>query len=346
MKRHANSRSEHRDLELAAQWALRRAEGESLEDDTAFRAWRDQDPGNSQVLAALEKNLEEVDRFAGAPDMLRLRRDALAAAQRSHALRRVRSMFTSRFGLVAGVAFICVVLGVIAAYLRPDAHTLQTAVGERRSFLLPDGSALSLDAATELTVDYSKARRRLSLQRGRAKFDVARDPLRPFFVEASGKVVVATGTSFSVELVESQVRVVLYEGHVEVLPAAGAEDHGQRSKSVQARLLPGQELVAPAADVTGGMQTAPIDTARSLAWQSGDLTFEDDPLALAVERVNRYSDKPVTLGDSAAAAVRISGIFHAGDTQAFIEGVTAVFPVRAVESAGKTTLLFEAKSRR
>jgi transmembrane sensor len=49
-----------------------------------------------------------------------------------------------------------------------------------------------------------------------------------------------------------------------------------------------------------------------------------------VERVNRYSNEKLEIGDSAAGQVRVTGVFTAGDVQAFVEGVSGAFPVRAV----------------
>lgn len=72
-----------------------------------------------------------------------------------------------------------------------------------------------------------------------------------------------------------------------------------------------------------------IDTARSLAWEGGQLVFENERLAVAVERMNRYSSEKLSVGDPTASAVRIDGVFDAGDTSAFVEGVTGVFPVLA-----------------
>ncbi|MBL8271113.1 FecR domain-containing protein [Steroidobacter sp.] len=331
------------DSERLAQWSLRRADGEPLDQDPAFLEWLAANPDNARELQALDATLEDIDSFAGTPELVKLRRDALIAAQRSLGWRRIKSMFDSRPRIAAGVAFICLLAGATTAYLSLAAQTFETAVGERRTFALADGSKLSLDAATKVTVDYSGERRRLTLKQGRAKFDVSRDPLRPFSVAAASKLVVATGTSFSVELADSQVRVVLYEGHVDVLPASSVR--GRSRHKLQERLEPGTELVAPAADTTAAAQLTPIDAARSLTWESGDLAFADEPLALAIERVNRYSAEPVTFGDAAAAAVRISGVFHSGDTQAFIDGVTAVFPLRAQQSEAGTTLVYDERKK-
>jgi transmembrane sensor len=52
------------------------------------------------------------------------------------------------------------------------------------------------------------------------------------------------------------------------------------------------------------------------------------------------------VADRDASNVRISGVFHAGDTEAFIDGVTALFPVRAERDARGATFVFEGKKPR
>src|SRR3546814_19363224 len=85
-----------------------------------------------------------------------------------------------------------------------------------------------------------EAGRQVELLAGRAKFDVAKDPQRPFTVAAGDKLVVAVGTRFSVELIDGQVRVILYEGQVEV------RDRNSAVKAQEAqrryRLKAGSEL--------------------------------------------------------------------------------------------------------
>jgi transmembrane sensor len=80
-----------------------------------------------------------------------------------------------------------------------------------------------------------------------------------------------------------------------------------------------------------------VDVERSLSWEEGQLSFDSEPLASAVERFNRYAREPLAVGDPASANVRVNGVFNAGDTEAFVEGVTALHPVRAVRSGGKIT---------
>ncbi len=61
--------------------------------------------------------------------------------------------------------------------------------------------------------------------------------------------------------------------------------------------------------------------------------FDAEPLGTAVERMNRYSNDALSVADAAASAVRIDGVFDAGDTAAFVEGVTGVFRIDAQATA-------------
>lgn len=73
----------------------------------------------------------------------------------------------------------CLILFIGADLVAPFSATYQTGVG-RRVVALADGSMLSLDASTRVDVRYLGDRRELWLRSGRAKFVVAKDPLRLF----------------------------------------------------------------------------------------------------------------------------------------------------------------------
>ena len=72
---------------------------------------------------------------------------------------------------------------------------------------------------------------------------------------------------------------------------------------------------------------ADVNLDRATAWQAGKLFFDNEPLADAVERVNRYSRRAIVV-DPSVGQVGISGVFNAGDADAFVEAVTSYFPVQ------------------
>jgi transmembrane sensor len=234
---------------------------------------------------------------------------------------------------------VAVAAGVAWRASLPDVY--RTTEGERRIVELADGSRASLDSATVLKVKYERGRRRLWLDSGRAKFSVAKDPLRPFSVAAGDKLVVATGTVFSVERLTGQMRVVLYEGHVAVL-----DDKTGRSETpvpIRIGAVPAEKLLTPDHELVTSTSSdatvvSPTDPARARSWENGQLVFQDEPMDLAVERVNRYARDKLRIGDPGVGRLRISGVFTSGDTSAFVDGVTAVLPVHAVAANGVTVL--------
>ncbi len=74
----------------------------------------------------------------------------------------------------------------------------RTAAGEQRVLTLDDGSRLTLAGDSAINLDLVDHQRHVTLLRGRAYFQVASDPHRPFLVEAGEARVRVTGTRFEV----------------------------------------------------------------------------------------------------------------------------------------------------
>lgn len=321
-------------LEQAGEWCMRLADGGlARSDQERFEAWLEE---TSENRKAFEQTVSVWQRFgepSAAPEVICLRTEALEALRLANQ-KRWRSGRKS-FQWIAGIAAVLlVVILPLGLWYSSLPQVYQTGIGERRVAMLGDGSKVSLDAATKLEVKLAADRRELVLDAGRAKFDVAKDALRPFTVRAGDEIVVATGTSFSVEMVGGKAHVVLYEGHVSVIDAArkatSLDDSPKSIAAAQVELQPGKELIAPLAG--GAPQVIPADFEKSLSWESGQLTFIDEPLDTAVARVNRYSDKKVELADASLGHLKVSGVYNAGDVAAFAVGIDAVLPVRVTDT--------------
>lgn len=337
----AQEQVEARDAE-AAMWCLALADGGlSIDDQRAFDAWI-ADEDNSRVFEEALRVWRAADQAAELPEIIRVRTQALQRFRRVNG-RRWNRRLPGRWFWAAGLAAM-LALAFGASLLNPSALSYQTGVGERQVAMLSDGTRLSLDADTRVDVRLRETGRDLTLVRGRAKFDVARDPLRPFSVTAGGKVVVATGTSFSVELLRNEARVLLYEGHVAVLDRATTAGSLARARAPRAAppgftaLEPGRELVVALDSPLVAPRMQAADPVRSLTWEGGQLNFDDEPLASAVERVNRYSDRKVVLGDPRLASLHVNGVFEAGDIAAFVEAVATFNRIRVVEGDNEVIL--------
>ena len=207
--------------------------------------------------------------------------------------------------------------------MRPaDYHTGR---GERRIVTLSDGSRLSLDSDSEVTVRYADHRRDLHLIKGQARFDVAHDRTRPFSVVAGNQRVIATGTAFNIDMAGPQILVTLIEGHVVVLTENGGEANVAQAGRIE--LQAGQQLAASA---HAPARIIPASIPRVTAWTAGQLIFDNEPLASVVDRINRYSDTQIFISDPAIGDLKISGVFNAGDAGNFVNIVTRYLRVRAL----------------
>lgn len=325
-------------LTEAAAWRVRLSET-GVASTTEFERWLEM-PGSRTAWNQLSRSWDCFDQLAQTPDMMAARRAALAdareAANRTAAHRTIRLV-----GAIAALLLVAV-LGVSGYRWFTSPLDYRTAIGERRIVTLSDGSKLSLDSDSEVTVRYAAHARSLELLRGQARFDVAHDRSRPFSVVAGSQKVIATGTAFNIDMAGSRVLVTLIEGHVVVLPSDGDEDGAAHDRRHVIELRAGQQLTAGAATPP---QIAPANIQRVTAWTIGQLIFDDEPLSSVVAKVNRYGGTRIVITDPAVGAMKISGVFNAGDVAGFVGIVTRYLPVKAV-SSDSSTIALESTAKR
>src|SRR5690606_20513701 len=113
--------------------------------------------------------------------------------------------------------------------LSPGGERYASNVGEVRRIALDDGSYMLLNTDSLAVIQFSEARRDVRLEKGEALFEVAKDPQRPFVVNAGDLTVKAVGTAFVVRREDSSVEVTVTEGVVEVArPGEPATEQPQR----------------------------------------------------------------------------------------------------------------------
>ena len=325
-------------VEAAAYWVMR-LEGPNCgpADRAAFEAWRTESEDHARAFADARDALGTLDRHLTHPDLTALGERVFEATRAP----RRRRLQRATAGIAAGVA---VLLGA-ALYWQdaPEpaagaphalaAGTFETAVGERSTVELADDSTITLNTDSRISVHFTEVShtRRLTLERGEAHFQVAKDP-RPFEVLAGDRRIVALGTAFDVRLLPDQdsVLVTLVEGRVRV-DTVGPADTAPGSPPAAGRshtqLEAGEQLVVkPNAPPT----VIEADLERAAGWREGRLLFRDQALPDAVSEINRYSRRKLVVDDDARLdAIRISGVFLAGSTRSFIEAVETVHPVKA-----------------
>jgi transmembrane sensor len=224
--------------------------------------------------------------------------------------KRTRSSWHVRALSVAVAMGVLLVGGAIAMHTWLDSR-IETQASEWRSLTLNDGSFVSVGPRTELRDRFGQEQRLLSLSHGEALFQVAKDPARPFIVDAGPAVVRATGTRFAVSRREGGVTVTVEEGTVVVSDGAG------RSGAIS--LTAAKQLTMSGAWPPAVKQ---VDAARELAWSNRRLVFEDDTVAAAADEFNRRNRVQIVV-DPAFALEQVRGVFQADDPASFAEVVAA-----------------------
>jgi transmembrane sensor len=315
------ARENRQALEEAASWMQRLKGDPSLELSPEFLSWVDAQK-NTQALKAIEEGLMSLQALSASPELLQLRGKAIRSARRANAWR--RSPHSVIYRVAASLLIIATISGVADYAIRGNGSVYETDIGVRKLVSLPDGSRVSLDSDTKLHVRYSDTARKVELDRGRARFDVAHDHTRPFTVTAGSQTVVAVGTSFTVEKLGAKVVVTLIQGRV-VIKDAHVKEAVKAQQEPPVSLAAGEEFVA-SRDARNLVQ--PADVKAATAWEAGQLVFRNITLGEAVTQENRYTEKPIIV-DSSIAQLRISGVFNAGDVVSFVSAVTSYLPVQA-----------------
>ena len=82
--------------------------------------------------------------------------------------------------------------------------------------MLPDGTNVKMNTDTSMNVSYGRETRLVNLQSGEAYFEVAHNTVKPFVVRTGNYLVRATGTAFSVKLLDNNLDILVTNGHVDV----------------------------------------------------------------------------------------------------------------------------------
>ncbi|MDR2284308.1 MAG: FecR domain-containing protein [Sphingobacterium sp.] len=166
-------------------------------------------------------------------------------------------------------------------------HVLATDRGQTYRVLLPDGSAVWLNAMSELTYRPAlvEAGKRVVHLKGEAYFEIAKDSKHPFVVKSRNQEVRVLGTHFNVNAYNDEpfVATTLLEGAVR-LYAGGVE-----------RLLsPGQQAVNRDGELR--IRTVSLDNVTD--WKDGDFAFQQVDFRTALRKIERWYDVEMVYDES------------------------------------------------
>jgi ferric-dicitrate binding protein FerR (iron transport regulator) len=174
-------------------------------------------------------------------------------------------------------------------------HTLTTPRGGQFKLLLPDGTAVWLNAASSITYPtrFAAGERRVSIS-GEAYFEVAKDAQKPFHVTTSpapgrseGDDIEVLGTHFNINSYsdERYVKTTLLEGSVRY---TSRNKNRLTGNTEQVVLKPGEQVIA------GSHSPLTIDHSPDLeevmAWKNGSFHFNRAGLEAVMRQLSRWYD--------------------------------------------------------
>src|SRR5262249_46468625 len=153
--------------------------------------------------------------------------------------------------------------------------------------------------------------RALTLLRGEAFFQVAKNRAWPFIVRAGTTQVTAVGTAFNVRMSDNRTVVAVTEGRVEVAtapkPSALPTAHAPAAPRLTAQVSAG-EAISYVDD--GNLQVLPsAEAPLATAWLNGRRQYRNEPLRYVLADVDRYTGKKIEVA-GAAGELRFTGTLN------------------------------------
>lgn len=292
----------------AAQWLTETMEGAlSPEQQQALEHWRAAHPDNERAwlhIEALRRRMAGLEPHAGYKSLSQ----GNPGSSRRQALKALAVL--GLFGCAGQLAY--------RNFWQPNPElSYRNGASAPQHISLEDGSQLTLDANTEITVLFDNRQRRVQLHAGRLLISSGHPPNaveRPLSVYTAQGLVRALGTRFCVELQAGMTQVDLFEGAVEV--------QAQQSPGNTLRLAPGQRtrFTPTRIEPASGNLAEP-------AWSKGLLVADNLRLDAFVGQLSRYRPGLLRCSDE-IAALRISGVYPLADTDAVLDALPLSLPVR------------------
>lgn len=290
----------------AARWLAFLHSGEADEArHAAFLDWQARSPQHAECIARINQQLG----FIQASKLRDLNPRQLQHALDAPSSRR-RFLRTS-LGL-AGLAVTTGLLSRLGSTGLAWPGDLYTGIGERSQFQLPDGSQLTLDAASRISPHFDGAERGLTLHAGQLLLDVRQHSQRAFVLQAGNLRVEAR-----------QQRLLLRQEASACYVAALDADLSLHGASAS-RTLPHGHWARLSRD--GAWHTGPAPDSETL-WLKGLFEADALPLEQVVAALRPYHPGLLHLSP-AVAGLRVSGLFPLDNSHQALDMLASIAPIR------------------
>ncbi|MEC4114248.1 FecR family protein [Myroides pelagicus] len=223
----------------------------------------------------------------------------------SYQKKRFALSFSKPYLYVASIAVFMVVGLLFLFSYSSSATTSETVLKQtftnytpvNKRIRLEDGSLVVLRPDTEITTYFNDDKRLLCLE-GEAYFEVAHEAQRKFIVRHLDFDVEVLGTVFSVNTNTRTKEIALISGKVVA----------KLNNGTTIELAPNEKLLWK--PKVGELKKTKLEVSTQLNWLSDvDLTFNQDPLIDALDKIERYYQCTIIVEDQALKKLKVTGSF-------------------------------------
>lgn len=288
-------------LEQAIEWHARQASGQFTEGERqAFECWLAADQSHVAAWNGLRSRLDQTfSHLSGS----RARQVLITGTSRRHLLRGALAV-----GGCALAARLVTWPGMPLDRLTAD---ITTSNAQRQTFVLADGSSLTLNAESAIDVNFTAGMRTVRLLRGSLMASIESQD-RPF------QLVCKDG---SAQLASGRCLLSQYQDHAQFWLKTGTAQ--LRSQRQALALTNGQGARLDAL----GLHPLPVSPTDPGAWVRGLLEVSDQSLGQVIDSLRPYRRGVLQVSD-AAASLRISGVFNLDNSDQALAALKDILPLR------------------
>lgn len=228
---------------------------------------------------------------------------------------------------VAAAVFILIAAGAVYWVSFTNKTSFNTAYGTIGEYQLPDGSQVTLNANSKLTINkgWKEGTDREVWLQGEGFFKVQKTPMHTkFIVHTNTMDIIVTGTQFNAISREDESSVLLTEGSVTI----------RTNDDKEIKMKPGDfvkiENQIPSKQI--------VDQQRILAWKDAKLDFENTPMYEVAKIIARHYGVKVKVSTKNVGESTISGIMPNDNLDVLIQALETTGNYKITRTDGEITI--------
>ncbi len=236
--------------------------------------------------------------------------------------------------IAASVGLFIGLLAGITWYLKSQPEDYQTAFGENKDVILPDGSVVKLNANSNLKIskDWSDKQTREVWLTGEAFFTVTKHPNSgnaKFIVHTNHLDVEVLGTEFNVAYSDTSTNVTLNSGKIKL------DVHGNDNSEV-ILMKPGEQVVySTNSQKTNKKEVRPASVS---AWVNNRWMLESTTLSEVAAKIKQTFGLEVIIPDPQLASEQMTGIIVTNNLDEVLQAISTIYSLKVTKEDNQIIL--------